>query len=133
MTDLAERYGAPSRVRRSLVVAGVAVLAVAGLTWLAWVMVLHGRPEVSSQLVGFDVRGQHAVSATFTVARRGPEVEAACLLRAFADDHAVVGELRVPVRSGLAQDRLTRIVRTERAATTVDLVGCTAKGQSAPR
>jgi hypothetical protein len=115
------------------VVAVVATVAVAGLAWLAWVVVVHGRPEVTSQMIGFDVRGQHAVSATFTVTRRDTAVRASCLLRAFADDHAVVGELSVPVVSGATDTRLSRTVRTERAATTVDLVGCTATGQRSPR
>ncbi len=133
MTDLVERYGAPARARRPVVVVAVAVLAVAGLAWLAWVVLAQSRPAVTSQMVGFDVRGQHATSATFTVARRDADVRASCLLRAFASDHAVVGELTVPVTGAGTEERLIRTVRTERAATTVDLVGCTAEGQRSPR
>ncbi len=131
--DLAERYGTPSRARRPLVVAVVAVLVVVALAWLAWVAVFHGRPAVTSQMVGFQVRGQHAAVATFEVARRDTGVSASCLLRASADDHAVVGELTVPVSSGPAQRQLTSTVRTERRATTVELVGCTAADQARPR
>jgi hypothetical protein len=131
--DLAERYGAPSGGLRSLLVAGVVVLAVAGLVWLAWVVMFHGRPQVTSQLVAFEVRGEHAATATYDVARREPQVRATCLLRAFADDHAVVGELTVPVTSGPASARLTSTVRTERRATTVDLVGCSAADQAQRR
>ena len=133
MTDLVERYGAPARARRPVVVVAVAALAVAGLAWLAWVVVAQSRPQVTSQMIGFDVRGQHAAAATFTVARRDPQVRASCLLRAFAADHAVVGELTVPLAGADTDVRLTRTVRTERAATTVDLVGCTADGQRSPR
>ena len=129
---LAERYGAPSRGRRPLLVAGV-VVAVAGLAWLAWAVLFHGRPQVTSQLVGFEVSGQHAATATYDVARRGPQVRATCLLRAFADDHTVVGELTVPVTAGPANARLTSTVRTERRATTVDLVGCSARDQTQRR
>jgi Domain of unknown function (DUF4307) len=132
VSDLAERYGAPARSRRLLVVGVAALLVGAGIAWLAWVVLLPGRPEVTSQMVGFTVRGQHAATVTFTVARRGRDVPASCLLRAFADDHAVVGELTVPVGSGPAERRLKTTVRTERRATTVDLVGCTTPGQSAP-
>ena len=130
---LAERYGVPSRSLRPLLVAGVVVLGVAGLLWLAWVVVFHGRPQVTSQLVGFEVRGQHAVTATYVVARREPQVRATCLLRAVADDHSDVGERTVPVTSGSATARLTSTVRTERRATTVDLVGCSAAGQGRRR
>jgi len=131
--DLAERYGAPSRARRPLVVAAVIVLVLAGLAWLVWAVLFHGRPQVTSQLVGFDVRGQHSAAATYNVSRRDRDVRASCLLRAFAADHAVVGELTVPVVSGPRDSRIESTVRTERRATSVDLVGCTAKGQSSPR
>lgn len=131
--DLAERYGAPSRARRPLVIAGTVVLVVAGLGWLVWVVGYHGRPQVTSQMVGFDVRGQHAAVATYTVVRRDRDVQASCLLRALADDHAVVGELTVPVTSGPTDARLTTTVRTERRATSVDLVGCSAGDQTRRR
>ncbi len=132
MSDLAERYGAPSATRRPLVVGAVAALALVALAWLAWVVLVQSRPQVTSQMIGYQVRGQHAVAATFTVSPRDAQVRASCLLRAFAADHAVVGERTVAV-TGSTQARLTRTVRTERAATTVDLVGCTAPGQRAPR
>jgi hypothetical protein len=115
------------------VVAGVVALAVVGLAWLLWVMLFHGRPLVTSEMVGFDVAGQHAASARFTVVRRDADVRASCLLRAFADDHSVVGELTVPVTSGARTATRSATVRTERRATTVDLVGCTAPGQRQPR
>jgi hypothetical protein len=133
VTDLAERYGTPSRARRPVVITLAVVLAAAGLAWLAWATVFHAKPAVTSQLVGFDVRGQHSVSATFTVVRREPDVRASCLLRASASDHATVGELTVRVVSGDAEQRLTKTMRTERRATAVDLVGCTAPEQSRRR
>jgi hypothetical protein len=131
--DLAERYGAPSRHRRPLLVAGVALLAAAGVAWVVWVSVFHSRPEVTSELVGFDVAGQHTATATFTVVRRDADVRASCLLRAVAADHAVVGELTVAVDSGPASSSVRSTVRTERRATSVDLVGCTAPDQSRRR
>jgi hypothetical protein len=133
VTDLAERYGAPSRAGRLLVLAAVGVLAVAALAWLVWVMLAHSRPQVTSELLGYQIRGEHAVTATFTVTRRDPDVRASCLLRAVADDHAVVGERVVAVRSGAEQARRVATMRTERKATTVDLVGCSAQGQEARR
>ena len=133
MTDLAERYGAPSRRRRPLVLGLVVVLAVAGLTWLFWVISFHGRPQVTSEMVGFEVDGQHAVVARFSVVRRDAGVSASCLLRAYADDHSVVGEVTVPVTGPDRSRTLSTSVRTERRATTVDLVGCTAPGQKQAR
>ncbi|RYU14230.1 DUF4307 domain-containing protein [Nocardioides iriomotensis] len=130
MTDLAERYGSPSATRRRVVVAVVVVLAGAALAWLGWVILVQGRPLVQSDLVGFEPVDEHAVSATFTVVRRDEDVAASCLLRAVAADHAIVGELDVAVGpGGRATETLERTVRTERAATSVDVVGCTADGQ----
>jgi len=130
VTDLAERYGSPSATRRTVVVAVVVVLAGAALAWLGWVILVQGRPLVQSDLVGFEPVDEHAVSATFTVVRRDEDVAASCLLRAVAADHAIVGELDVAVGpGGKATQTLQRTVRTERAATSVDVVGCTADGQ----
>jgi 4-amino-4-deoxy-L-arabinose transferase-like glycosyltransferase len=135
VSDLAERYGAPSRARRPLVLAAVALLALLALAWLGWVILVQSRPQVTSQLLGYSVHGQHAARATFTVERRDASVRASCLLRAFAADHSVVGERTVAVtgRTGEGGARLVRTVRTERQATTVDLAGCTAAGQRSPR
>jgi hypothetical protein len=131
--DLAERYGTSSRSRRPLSIAGMLTLAVVGLAWLLWVVLFHGRPQVTSEMVGFTVDGQHAVAARYTVVRRDVSVPASCLLRAYADDHSVVGELTVPVDSDAKTVTVSSTVRTERRATAVELVGCTAAGQRQPR
>jgi hypothetical protein len=114
---------------------GLAVLlALAGAVWLGWVIAFHGRPEVSSEMVGFDVAGQHAATGRFTVVRSSADVTATCVLQAYASDHAVVGEVSVPVgRDRPATSTVSTTLRTERRATTVDLVGCTAPGQKQPR
>jgi hypothetical protein len=70
------------------------------------------------------VRGEHAATASFTVVRRGTGVRATCVVRALADDHAVVGEISVPVTTGPATQQVRTTVRTERRATSVDLVAC---------
>ena len=62
-------------------------------------------------------------------------VAASCLLRASADDHSTVGRAD---RAGAARrrrrwSRCSSTVRTERRATTVDLVGCTSAGQRQAR
>jgi hypothetical protein len=130
VTDLATRYGTPRPVRRRLLVAGASIIALAFLGWLAWVIVEHSAPEVTSDVVSFEILDQHSASATFTVARRTSEVEASCLLRAQAADHSIVGELNVTVGPGGNRvERLTETVRTARMATTVDVVGCRAEGQ----
>lgn len=134
MSDLARRYGSPRPVRRRLLLAGVALAVALSLGWLGWVMLVHGRPLVTSDLRSFDVVDQHTATATFTVVRRTPAVEASCLLRAQAADHSVVGELHLDVGPGGAEvSTFTESVRTEREATSVSVVGCRAEGQNQRR
>jgi hypothetical protein len=73
------------------------------------------------------------VEATVVVDARSDDVRANCLVRAFGEDHTVVGELNFEVagRSGASNHDVT--VRTEREATSVELIGCTSDDQSRPR
>ncbi len=109
----------------------MSVLAAAAAVWLAWVVLFHGRPEVTSQMVGYHVHGEHSVTASYTVVRRDAGVRASCLLRALAEDHSVVGERTVPVTSGPTAVQLRSSVRTERKAGSVQLVGCSTKDRPA--
>jgi len=59
-------------------------------------------------------------------------VRATCLLRAYAEDHSVVGELSFTPEHDATQP-IEETVRTERRATSVELIGCTAPGQPRPR
>ena len=130
MTTMTERYGSPGATRSKAVVALVVVLVGAGLSWLVWVMLVHGRPEAQSSMVSFDATGPHAAVATFAVVRSDADVEASCLLRAFAGDHTIVGEANVTVGpGGDTQQTLTETVRTEREATSVEMVGCVTEDQ----
>ena len=127
--DLADRYGAPSPWRgRTLLVASV-VVAAAFLGWLGWTIWDQSTPEVRSSLVGYDIVDQHRADATVEVSLSDDDVQATCLLRAYAEDHSVVGELLFAPEDG----RSTQSVRTERRATSVELLGCTAPGQNRPR
>ena len=127
-TDLADRYGAPSRSRRPIVIALAVGLAVTGLTWLAWTAWFHSTPEVSSELISFDVTSDHEASATLQVELQDG-VTASCRVRAYAEDHTSVGELAFTPVDG---DNLV-VVRTERRATSLEKIGCTAPGQPRPR
>lgn len=112
-----------------MLVASVIVTA-AFLGWLAWTAWSHSTPDVRSELVGYDVVDEHTATATIEVRLADDDVVATCTLRAFAEDHNVVGELAfTPDGDG----RSEQTVRTERRATSVDLVGCTAPGQNRPR
>jgi hypothetical protein len=131
--DLAQRYRGPGRVQRVVALVIVAALVVSGVGLLAWSVVFESSPQVRSQLTAFDVKGEHEVDATFTVVRDTEFTQATCRFQAISADHAVVGDLDVPVVDGPTQQTLRAEIRTERRATSVDLVGCTTPDQSRPR
>ena len=83
-----------------------------------------------SELVGFDVDGQHAAVARFTVVRRDADV--AGVLPAARLRRRPLGRGRASRSRSTGGRRAASVsasVRTERRATTVELVGCTAPGQ----
>lgn len=134
MTDLATRYGTPSTGRRRFALVAVGVLGAVFLGWVLWAAQSAADPEVTSDLLSFEVVDDYTAAATFRVSRRTTQVEASCLLRARAPDHSIVGELNVTVGPGGERTRvLTETMRTERLATSVEVVGCVAEGQKRRR
>ncbi len=128
-TDLADRYGAPAPWRRRATVAACVVLVAGFLGWLGWTIWDQSTPQVRSDIVGYQVVDEHLATATVEVRLADDDVVASCTLRAYAEDHTVVGEwVFTPADGKSVQD-----VRTERLATSVELLGCTAPGQSRPR
>lgn len=126
---LTERYGAPSRSRRRAIWIGAVALGVGFLVWLGWSVWAQITPTVTSELISRSIEDEHTVTAVVDI-RMDPGTHATCLLRAFAEDHSIVGELPFdPVTPG----RHTETIRTERTATSVELLGCTAPGQDRPR
>ena len=129
---LAERYGTRSRSRRPLVVAAVVLLALVFLGWVAWVGWYHANPKASSELESFEVVSEHEVRADVRVWLDEDALDgekASCTVRALAFDHTVVGELAFTPRDG----RNELSIRTDRRASAVESVGCTAPGQDRAR
>lgn len=127
-TDLVDRYGRSPSWHRAALLAVVGALIAVFLGWVGWVAWFHGSPDVTSELVAYDVVSEHAVEAKVDV-NLGDAVGATCKLRALAEDHSAVGELSFPPVDGL--NRVT--IRTERRATSVEKVGCTTEDQPQPR
>ncbi|MDQ6527242.1 DUF4307 domain-containing protein [Nocardioides sp. LHD-245] len=126
--SLAQRYGAPSRARRTAVIAGAGVVVVAFLGWLLWAMLFHANPAVSSEEIGFKIVDDHTATIKVRVSYGDGPVEATCVARAISHDKAVMGQVSVtPSRQDGAVQEFT--VRTERRATTVEWLGCKAAGQ----
>jgi hypothetical protein len=111
-----------------VLIAVVAALGVVFLGWVAWVAWVHGTPAVESELVGFEVRSDSSAVAHIDV-QLEDEVTASCRVRAFAEDHTTVGEVSFTPEPG----RNDVVVRTERRATSIDLIGCTTPDQERPR
>ena len=135
MTDgsrtLADRYGRPAPWRRTAVLVGSGILGLLAVTWLAWSTLFHASPEVSSEIVGWEVVDDHAITAQVDVVLRGDgeDLHATCRVRAIAADHTVVGEASFVPEDGRNEVE----VRTERRATAVESVGCTTPDQRRPR
>ncbi len=115
-----------------MVLVAVACWAV-GLAWLAWVVADQSSPVVQSQLKAYEVVDGQRAEAQITVKLARPDVVATCLARATAADSSVVGEQSFTVRGDTRPRRFTVLIRTERRATSVVSVGCTAPDQSRPR
>ena len=134
LTDhLAARYGRSRRGARRPLIAVGALLAVAALGWLIWVAVQHSTPPVASRLIGFEIVSPTTAKATIEV-ERTDDVIASCRVQAKASDFSVVGEVTVTVPADAPRRQtLTTDVSTQRAATSVVLIGCTAPGSDRPR
>lgn len=131
-TTLAERYGAPTPWRRRALWIASGALAATFLVWLGWVTAFHSSPAVDSELVSFDLADQHTATALVDVKVGDDASGVDCLARAFAEDHSVVGELSfAPGPDDPVRMQIT--IRTERQATSVEVVGCQADGQTRRR
>jgi len=129
---LGERYGTPAPWRRrALVVASVGV-ALVFLGWLAWTVYEHSTPRVTSELETFSIEDDHTATAVIVVTLDSADVKASCTLRAYAADHTTVGELTFTPEPSEGR-RQVETIRTERRATSVENIGCTAPGQDRPR
>ena len=126
---MADRYGRPDAWRRTAVLLASGLVGVLALTWLAWTTFVHASPDVSSELVSWEVVDDHSVSARIEVKIRAEDAKPTCRVQALAEDHTVVGEASFTPEDG----RNDVDVRTERRATSVESVGCTTPDQSRPR
>src|SRR4051812_14453728 len=123
----------PGRTNRLVAGVLVAALLVSAAGFLSWTVLFHGDPEVQSQVTSFEVVSEHEAQVVFQVARKNRTTEALCRLQALAEDHAVVGEVTLPVTDGPEDQALPLSIRTERRATSVTSLGCAAPGQPRPR
>ena len=131
MTDaLADRYGRRPDGRRIplALVVGI-VVGLPFLIWVAWVWWTFSTPAVQSTDRSFTIVDEHLVVAQIEVTLRDDAVDPTCRIQALAEDKTAVGSKQfTPV------DGTNRVeIPTERKATAIELVGCTAEGQNHPR
>ncbi|MGI8523208.1 MAG: DUF4307 domain-containing protein [Nocardioides sp.] len=126
---LSDRYGAAQPWRRRAVLLGSVVLAVAFLAWLGWSAFARSTPQVTSSLLTWEVVDPHSATAQIAVRISDRAADPTCTLQAYAADHTLVGEQQFTPVDGTNN----RTLRTERAATSVQLLGCTTPDQHAPR
>jgi len=130
--SLPERYGAPPRWRRFALIGLVVVVVGALAAVWTWITIVQSDPPVSSELISSEIVDDHTATAVIRVQWGDEPVEAQCTVRALAHDKAVVGQTTfVPDRDGSADHPVE--IATERRATAVENIGCTAEGQPRPR
>ncbi|MFI7063930.1 DUF4307 domain-containing protein [Kribbella sp. NPDC050124] len=130
--DLNARYGRSGRSRKPVIIGVAAVIAAAGLTWLVWAAFVQSTPPVTSRLLGFEIISPTSAKATIQVDRT-ESTEATCRLQAKAADFSIVGELTVTVPADSPRKQtLPATLTTQRAATSVVLIGCTTPGNPRP-
>ena len=126
------RYGAPSAFRRRATITASVALGAVFAVWLGWTVYEHSTPQVTSELETFSIDDDHHATAVLVVSLDSAEVKASCTLRAIAEDHTTVGELTFTPDPSVGR-RQVQTIRTERRATSVERIGCTAPGQDQAR
>ncbi|TCJ24158.1 DUF4307 domain-containing protein [Nocardioides jejuensis] len=131
MTDaLDDRYGRrPGKRRLSPSLLVGLVVGVPFLAWVGWVWWTYSTPDVQSQDVNFSIVNAHLTEAEIVVTLSDDAVDPSCRIQALAADKTPVGSWTWTPVDGSNHVK----IKTEREATAIDLVGCTAKGQSRPR
>jgi hypothetical protein len=126
---IAQRYAAqPSPWPKTFFAVGL-LLVVALAGWILWAVWIHSTPQVSSTLVTWEVVDDHTATASVQIDLQSDAKNPNCLLRAYAADHTVVGDASFVPEDG--RNEVT--IRTERLATSVEKIGCTANGQNDTR
>ena len=118
------RYGTSRPSSRPIVIV-LAVLLVGGLTgWAVWAAVTD-RPAIEATLPSYDVVSDHEIRVQVTARFRDAPPRGSCLVRATAEDYTVVGEINLTAAQLRSAGGNWIPVRTERRATTAELVRCT--------
>jgi hypothetical protein len=120
---LQQRYGGARPRRRTPIVLGT-MLALALLAWAIWAGTASGNRPIDASVSSYQVVDTHEIQVKIAAHFRSDDVEGSCLVRATAADHTVVGELSLTADELRAAGRSWISIRTERRATTAEVVRC---------
>jgi hypothetical protein len=122
---MTQRYGADRPRRRGVALALGSVLVTALLAWAVWAALDTGASGVDADVMSYQVVSTHEVRVKVVVRSHDDGADGSCLLRATAEDHTVVGELNLTTEEIRKASGVWIPIRTERRATTAELVRCT--------
>ncbi|MCZ4499642.1 MAG: hypothetical protein JWQ74_2195 [Marmoricola sp.] len=125
MSDLTQRYGAPSTARRRTLIVVSTVVSALFLGWLTWVVLFHSSPAIQAELNSYDVVSAHETRIKVDGEFRDDQVDGTCLFRATAEDHTIVGEINLTVAQIRAAQGQWIPLTTLNTATTVEKISCT--------
>jgi hypothetical protein len=107
------------------VVIVLAVVFVTALTaWAVWAAWSSGNPAIDAKLTRYQVVDDHEIRVQVSARFRDARSDGTCLVRATAEDHSIVGERNLTAAELRAMAGTWIPLRTERRATTADLVRC---------
>ncbi|MDZ5621775.1 DUF4307 domain-containing protein [Nocardioides sp. HM23] len=130
--SLPQRYGAPPRWRRYVLIGFVVVVVGAFAAVWTWITIAQSDPPVSSELITSEIVDDHTATAVIRLQWGDEPVDAECTVRAIAQDKAIVGQHTFVPDPDAGPDYEVEVA-TERRATAVENIGCTADGQPRPR
>ena len=121
----AGRYGrTPTPGRRRAALAGLVVLAVAGLALVVWIALGQAGKPVTWDEVGFRVDGPTATAITFDVTK-DPDATVTCRVQAMSERFAEVGVQSVEVGPAATRtQRVTATIPTAQEAVTAVVLSC---------
>ena len=122
---LEARYGLTNKRRWPI---PALVVALVGIPWLLWSAWNHSNPEIRSELVSFQPRGEKSIDITFIITRRDPAREVICSLIARDFDKNVVGQLDYPIPPSTSRSiKVTANIPTRLSPVNAAITGCEAK------
>ncbi|MGI8612338.1 MAG: DUF4307 domain-containing protein [Nocardioidaceae bacterium] len=124
VADLDARYGRSRFWTRPTLIVVAALLALAGLGWVAWAGLVQAYPPVNAELRSYVVQGPHRVQVTVALDRRHGDA-VTCEVYAQADDHSTVGERTIAIAAGdPGSMTVTTTIVTQRPAVNGVLRSC---------